>query len=166
MRVLSNYLRHGHKTLVTNKISSTKQDLINNEKKFQSMKNIYSFISQFSLSCSQCILFVALFLPSFRFRGYNLSYNFYIFIQGTDISKRMVWLLIALLAISVFSLSWFFQRTVFLLGTSWFIFNFAIVKHAKIADFLGTCWHTKILVGTLSYITCKFLLKQLLMWRL
>jgi len=30
-----------------------------------------------------------------------------------------------------------------------FIFNFAIVNHAKTADFLDTRWHTKILVGTL-----------------
>jgi len=36
-----------------------------------------------------------------------------------------------------------------LLGTRRFIFNFAIVKHAKAADFLGTRWHTIILVGIL-----------------
>jgi len=43
----------------------------------------------------------------------------------------------------------FFSKSAFLLGTCWFIFNFAIVKHAKIANFLGTWCHTKILVETL-----------------
>jgi len=46
-------------------------------------------------------------------------------------------------------LIFFFSISAFLLGTCRFIFNFAIVKHAKIVDFLGTHWHTKILVGTL-----------------
>jgi len=36
-------------------------------------------------------------------------------------------------------LIFFFQQISILLGTCRFIFNFAIVKHAKTADFLGTC---------------------------
>jgi len=30
------------------------------------------------------------------------------------------------------------------------MFNFAIIKHAKTADFLGTGWHTKILNGNIA----------------
>jgi len=43
----------------------------------------------------------------------------------------------------------FFSKLALLLGTCSYIFNFDIVKHAKITDFLGTCRHIKIIVGTL-----------------